>query len=46
MSSQHVVIMGGSSGIGLATAKLLLDQNYRVTMTGRSEQGLAAAKHC
>jgi len=44
MSSQHVVIMGGSSGIGLATARLLLDQDYKVTITGRSEQTLAAAK--
>jgi NAD(P)-dependent dehydrogenase (short-subunit alcohol dehydrogenase family) len=44
MSSQHVVIMGGSSGIGLSTAKLLLEQDHRVTITGRSEQGLATAK--
>ena len=44
MPSQHVVIMGGSSGIGLATAKLLLDQDCRVTITGRNEQTLAAAK--
>src|SRR5580698_6851079 len=44
MSSQHVVIMGGSSGIGLATAKLLLEQDHRVTITGRNEQGLAKAK--
>jgi NAD(P)-dependent dehydrogenase (short-subunit alcohol dehydrogenase family) len=44
MPSQHVVIMGGSSGIGLATARLLLEADYRVTITGRSEQALAAAK--
>src|ERR1700689_3505653 len=44
MPSQHVVIMGGSAGIGLATAKLLLDQDRRVTITGRNEQTLAAAK--
>jgi NAD(P)-dependent dehydrogenase (short-subunit alcohol dehydrogenase family) len=36
--------MGGSAGIGLATAKLLLDQDRRVTITGRNEQTLAAAK--
>jgi NAD(P)-dependent dehydrogenase (short-subunit alcohol dehydrogenase family) len=44
MSSQHVVVMGGSSGIGLATAKLLLDYDCRVTITGRREENLAAAK--
>jgi NAD(P)-dependent dehydrogenase (short-subunit alcohol dehydrogenase family) len=44
MPSQHVVIMGGSSGIGLATAKLLLAQDHRVTITGRNEHGLAKAK--
>jgi NAD(P)-dependent dehydrogenase (short-subunit alcohol dehydrogenase family) len=43
MSSQHVVIMGGSSGIGLATAKLLLEQDHRVTITGRNAQALAKA---
>ena len=44
MPSQHVVIMGGSAGIGLATAKLLVDQDCRVTITGRNEQTLAQAK--
>jgi NAD(P)-dependent dehydrogenase (short-subunit alcohol dehydrogenase family) len=36
--------MGGSSGIGLATAKLLLEQDHKVTITGRNEQGLTKAK--
>jgi NAD(P)-dependent dehydrogenase (short-subunit alcohol dehydrogenase family) len=44
MSSQHAVIVGGSSGIGLATARLLLEQGFRVTITGRNEQRLAKAK--
>ncbi|MBB4566403.1 SDR family oxidoreductase [Rhizobium leucaenae] len=35
MSSQHAVIIGGSSGIGLATAAHLLEKGYRVTITGR-----------
>ena len=44
MSSQHVAIIGGSSGIGLATARRLLALDYRVTITGRNEQRLNVAK--
>jgi NAD(P)-dependent dehydrogenase (short-subunit alcohol dehydrogenase family) len=44
MSSQHTVIVGGSSGIGLATARHLLESGTRVTITGRSETRLAEAK--
>ena len=44
MSSQHTVIVGGSSGIGLATARHLLASGARVTVTGRSETRLAEAK--
>ena len=44
MSSQHTVIVGGSSGIGLATARHLLESGARVTITGRSETRLAEAK--
>ncbi|AVA22776.1 SDR family oxidoreductase [Rhizobium sp. LEGMi198b] len=43
MSSQHTVIIGGSSGIGLATAAHLLEKEYRVTITGRDETKLRAA---
>lgn len=43
MSSQHAVIIGGSSGIGLATAAHLLEKNYRVTITGRDAAKLRAA---
>ncbi|MBX4991311.1 NAD(P)-dependent dehydrogenase (short-subunit alcohol dehydrogenase family) [Rhizobium binae] len=44
MSLQHVVVIGGSSGIGFATAKLLLKQGYTVTIAGRDGEKLAAAK--
>lgn len=44
MSSQHTVIVGGSSGIGLATAQALLAVGGRVTVTGRDEARLARAK--
>lgn len=37
---QHVVIIGGSSGIGLATAEILLRDRYKVTISGRDPQRL------
>jgi uncharacterized protein (DUF1330 family) len=43
MSSQHIVIFGGSSGIGLATACHLLASGARVTITGRDETRLVEA---
>ena len=43
MSSQHVAIIGGSSGIGLATAAHLLEKGYRVTITGRDKAKLQDA---
>jgi NADP-dependent 3-hydroxy acid dehydrogenase YdfG len=43
MSSQHTVIVGGSSGIGLATARHLLAAGVRVTITGRDEARLVEA---
>jgi NAD(P)-dependent dehydrogenase (short-subunit alcohol dehydrogenase family) len=44
MSSQHIVIVGGSSGIGLATARHFLASGARVTITGRNETRLAEAR--
>jgi NAD(P)-dependent dehydrogenase (short-subunit alcohol dehydrogenase family) len=43
MASQHAVILGGSSGIGLATARHLLGIGFQVTITGRDESKLKAA---
>lgn len=43
MSSQHTVIVGGSSGIGFATARRLLSEGEQVTITGRSADRLDAA---
>ena len=37
---KKVVIIGGTSGMGLATAKMLLDGGARVLVTGRSKAGL------
>jgi NAD(P)-dependent dehydrogenase (short-subunit alcohol dehydrogenase family) len=44
MASQHIVIVGGSSGIGLATAQHLLAEGEQVTIAGRSQDRLDAAK--
>lgn len=41
---KHAVITGGTSGVGLATAKLLLDRGARVLVTGRSRTGLDRAR--
>ena len=43
MSSQHIVIVGGSSGIGLATAQTLIAAGHAVTITGRDAGRLDAA---
>jgi NAD(P)-dependent dehydrogenase (short-subunit alcohol dehydrogenase family) len=41
---KKVVIIGGTSGMGLATAKTLLDGGARVLVTGRSQAGLDSAR--
>jgi NAD(P)-dependent dehydrogenase (short-subunit alcohol dehydrogenase family) len=38
--AKRAVIIGGTSGIGLATAKMLVDAGARVLVTGRSQAGL------
>jgi NAD(P)-dependent dehydrogenase (short-subunit alcohol dehydrogenase family) len=42
--TKRVVIIGGTSGMGLATAKTLLDGGARVLVTGRSQAGLESAQ--
>ena len=42
--AKRVVIIGGTSGMGLATAKKLLDGGARVLVTGRSKAGLESAE--
>jgi NAD(P)-dependent dehydrogenase (short-subunit alcohol dehydrogenase family) len=41
---KSVVITGGSSGFGLSTAKLLVDNGARVLITGRSQATLDSAR--
>lgn len=45
LQNQKVVIAGGSSGIGLATARLLSSQNALVTVTGRDADKLKKVKN-
>jgi len=42
---EHTVIIGGSSGIGLATAQKLLGPGMKVTITGRNQEKLNSAWH-
>jgi len=41
---KRVVITGGTSGMGLATAKLLLDQGAHVLVTGSTKKTLDSAR--
>ncbi|HTU46633.1 MAG TPA: SDR family NAD(P)-dependent oxidoreductase [Bryobacteraceae bacterium] len=42
---KKVVIVGGTSGMGLTTAKMLLAGGARVIVTGRSKEGLESAQN-
>ena len=43
LEGQRVVVIGGSSGIGLETARLALKKGAVVTIAGRSEERLKKA---
>jgi NAD(P)-dependent dehydrogenase (short-subunit alcohol dehydrogenase family) len=44
VQTERIVIVGGSSGIGLALAELMLAEGAEVTIAGRSPERLAAAE--
>ena len=44
LAGQHVIVAGGSSGIGLAVASAVLAAGGRVTIVGRSRERLARAR--
>ncbi|WP_010184616.1 SDR family oxidoreductase [Sphingomonas sp. PAMC 26605] len=43
-AGKRAVVIGGTSGIGLAAAKMLVDGGARVLVTGRSQGGLDLAR--
>lgn len=45
LKNQRIVIIGGSSGIGLATAKQAVEQGAAVIIAGRSQDKLEKAQH-
>ncbi|MGO7594205.1 SDR family NAD(P)-dependent oxidoreductase, partial [Rhizobium leguminosarum] len=44
MEGEKIIIVGGSSGMGLALAARLIGEGAEVTIAGRSEDKLAAAR--
>jgi NAD(P)-dependent dehydrogenase (short-subunit alcohol dehydrogenase family) len=45
LQGAHVVVLGGSTGIGLAAAQLARRAGAEVTLAGRSQEKLAQAQH-
>lgn len=44
LNDKHALVLGASQGLGLATAKALLAEGARVTLSGRSSERLEAAR--
>lgn len=44
LTGKHAAVIGGTHGIGLATAQLLVEAGARVLVTGRNPVNLAAAR--
>src|SRR2546421_633115 len=44
LQNKKIIVAGGTSGIGLATAQLFMEAGASVTVTGRDEKKLNTAK--
>ena len=44
LTAQRAIVIGGSSGVGLATAKALCESSLECVVTGRDEAKLEAAR--